>query len=222
MIADLPENYIYNIFIVLDHRLFFPATQRNKIYIGDVLSKIPLKKGFVLEIGSGSGEHGVEFQKRFPETIWQTSDPELNHRKSIISWIDHEKLNIKMPQPLAIDVTQIPWQIPFKLLNNLQAIISINMIHIAPWQCTESLFKESGKLLNYGKFLILYGPFKIENKHVSESNNFFDKSLKIQNKDWGVRNLEDVNKVALINGFQQKQLIKMPANNLTLIYKKIA
>ena len=206
----------------MDNRLFFPATQRNKIYIGDVLSKIPLKKGFVLEIGSGSGEHGVEFQKRFPEIIWQTSDPELEHRKSIISWIDYEKLNIKMPKPLEIDVTKSPWPIPFKLLDNLQVIISINMIHIAPWECTQALFKESGKLLNYGKYLILYGPFKIENKHVSESNNFFDKSLKIQNKDWGVRNLEDVNKVALINGFQQKQLIKMPANNLTLIYKKIA
>ncbi len=206
----------------MDNRLFFPATQRNRKYIGDVLSKINLKKGFILEIGSGSGEHGVEFQKKFPEIIWQTSDPELEHRKSIISWIDYEKLNIKMPKPLEIDVTKSPWPIPFKLLDNLQVIISINMIHIAPWKCTESLFKESGKLLKYGKFLILYGPFKIENKHVSESNNFFDKSLKIQNKDWGVRNLEDVNKVAIINGFKQKQLIKMPANNLTLIYIKVA
>ena len=68
----------------MDNRLFYPATQRNKIYIGDVLSEILLKKGFVLEIGSGSGEHGVEFQKRFPEIIWQTSDPKLEYRKSII------------------------------------------------------------------------------------------------------------------------------------------
>ena len=206
----------------MDYRLFFPATQRNKIYIGDVLSKIPLKKGFVLEIGSGSGEHGVEFQKRFPEIIWQTSDPELNHRKSIVSWIDHEKLNIKMPKPLDIDVTKSPWPISSKLLHNLQVIISINMIHIAPWECTESLFKESGKLLNYEKFFILYGPFKIKDNHSSESNELFDKSLKSQNDDWGVRNLEDVNKEAIINGFQQIQIIKMPANNLTLIYKKIS
>ena len=96
------------------------------------------------------------------------------------------------------------------------------MIHIAPWECTKSLFKESGKLLNYGKFLILYGPFKIEDKHVSKSNELFDKSLKIQNNNWGVRNLEDINKEALINGFQQKQLIKMPAHNLSLIYKKVS
>ena len=206
---------------LLDHRLFFPATQRNKIFIGDALSKIPLKKGFVLEIGSGSGEHGVEFQKRFPEIIWQTSDPELEHRKSIISWIDYEKLNIKMPKPLEIDVLKTPWSIPRQLLDTLQVIISINMIHIAPWECTKSLFRESGKLLNFGKFLILYGPFKIEGKHISETNELFDKSLKIQNNDWGVRNLEEVNKEAIINGFQQKQCIHMPANNLTLIYKKI-
>ena len=206
----------------MDHRLFFPATQRNKIYIGDVLSKISLKNGFVLEIGSGSGEHGVEFQKRFPELIWQTSDPELKHRESIISWINHEKLNIQMPKPLKIDVTKIPWPISIELLNNLQAIISINMIHIAPWECTESLFKESGKLLNDGKFIILYGPFKIKYKHISFSNELFDRSLKSQNNAWGVRNLEDVNKVAIINGFQQKHLIKMPANNLILIYEKIS
>ena len=207
---------------LLDYRLFFSATQRNKIYIGDVLSKISLKKGFVLEIGSGSGEHGVEFQKRFPELIWQTSDPELKNRESIISWINHEKLNIKMPKPLKIDVTKIPWPISIELLNNLQAIISINMIHIAPWECTESLFKESGKLLNNGKFIILYGPFKIKYKHISVSNELFDRSLKNQNNAWGVRNLEDVNKLAIITGFQQKHLIKMPANNLILIYEKIS
>ncbi len=206
----------------MDYRLFFPATQRNKFYIGDVLSKISLKKGCVLEIGSGSGEHGVEFQKRFPDIIWQTSDPELEHRKSIISWIDYEKLNNKMPKPLEIDVRKSPWPIPFKLIDTLQMIISINMIHIAPWECTESLFKESGRLLNYGKFLLLYGPFKIEGEHTSESNQLFDKSLNIQNKKWGVRNLEDVHKEAIINGFQQNQLIQMPANNLTIIYKKVS
>ena len=206
----------------MDHRLFFSATQRNKICIGNVLSKIPLKKGWVLEIGSGSGEHGVEFQKRFPEIIWQTSDPEVEHRKSIIAWIDHEKLNFKMPKPLEIDVTKNPWPISFELLKNLQIIISINMIHIAPWICTESLFRESGKLLNYGKFLILYGPFKIGYKHICESNELFDKTLKIQNNDWGVRDLEEVNKEAIINGFQQKQLIQMPANNFILIYQKIS
>ena len=88
----------------MDNRLFFPATQRNKDCIGDVLSRIIKKNCSILEIGSGSGEHGVVFQKRFPEIIWQTSDPELVHRQSISSWIEYEGLFKKMPQPLEIDV----------------------------------------------------------------------------------------------------------------------
>ena len=207
---------------MLDNRLFFSATQRNKIYIGDVLAKIPLKKGCVLEIGSGSGEHGIEFQKKFPEIIWQTSDPELKYRKSISSWIDYEKLNNKMPKPLRIDVIDTPWQIPSNILDSLQGIISINMIHIAPWKCTECLFKESGKFLKDRGFLLLYGPFKIKNKHTSESNELFDKSLKNQNNDWGVRNLENVNEEAMINGFIKEQIIEMPSNNLILIYRKVS
>ena len=206
----------------MDHRLFFPATQRNKKYIGDVLSKIPLTKGSILEIGSGSGEHGIEFQKRFPELIWQTSDPEMEYRKSINSWIDHERLNNKMPEPLKIDVIDTPWHIPSNILDSLQGIISINMIHIAPWLCTECLFKEASKILKEKKFILLYGPFKIKDKHTSESNKLFDKALKKQNNDWGVRNLENVNEEAMINGFKQKQIIEMPSNNLILIYRKVS
>ena len=143
----------------MDQRLFFPATRRNREFIGDVLSKI-IRKGSVLEIGSGSGEHGVVFQKRVPGRIWQTSDPELLHRKSISSWIEYENLTKKMPQPLEIDVENIPWKIPLRLAHSLQGIVSINMIHVAEWSCTVALFKESGKLLKKGQFLILYGPFK--------------------------------------------------------------
>ena len=103
----------------MDNRLFFPATERNKESIGEVLSRTLLPRGFILEIGSGSGEHGVVFQKRFPEITWQSSDPELIHRNSISAWIDHEELNFKMPQPLDIDVEKIPWKIPSELLLSL-------------------------------------------------------------------------------------------------------
>ena len=185
------------------------------------MSKIIKKNSSILEIGSGSGEHGVAFQKRFPEIIWQTSDPELVHRKSISSWIKYENLNKKMPQPLELDVEQIPWKIPLKISNSLQGIICINMIHIAHWTCTESLFRESGKFLNGGRFLILYGPFKIDNKHTSKSNYFFDNSLKMRNNLWGIRNLEEVNNEAKKNGFFQENIIKMPSNNFSIIYRKV-
>jgi len=204
----------------LDKRLFFSATQRNRDCIGDVLSKI-IKKGSVLEIGSGSGEHGVFFQKRFPGIIWQTSDPELVHRKSISSWIEYEELAKKMPQPLDIDVEKIPWKVPLRLANSLQGIVSINMIHVAQWSCTIALFRAAGKLLKEGQFLILYGPFKIGNKHTSQSNYLFDNSLKMKNESWGIRNLEEVNDEAKKNGFFQEDIISMPANNFSIIYRKV-
>jgi len=206
----------------LDNRLFFPATQRNRDCIGDVLSRIIKKNCSILEIGSGSGEHGVFFQKRFSEIIWQTSDPNLIHRKSIIAWIEYEDLENIMPLPLDLDVENIPWKIPCKLAYSLQGIVSINMIHVAQWTCTVALFKGAGRLLKKGQFLILYGPFKIDNKHTSQSNYFFDNSLKMQNALWGVRNLEEVNEEAKQNGFTREEIINMPANNLSIIYRKVS
>ena len=181
----------------MNNRLFFASTQRNRDSIVVVLSKIIKKYGSILEIGSGSGEHGVFFQKRFPEIIWQTSDPKLAHRKSISSWIKYEELNKKMPQPIVL-------------------------IHVAQWSCTIALFRESGKLLNRGKFLMLYGPFKIDKKHTSQSNYSFDNSLKIKNDFWGIRNLEDVSDEAKKFGFLQESTINMPANNFSIIYRKIS
>ena len=206
----------------MDKRLFFPATQRNRDFIGDVLSRIMKKDGLILEIGSGSGEHGVVFQKRFPEIIWQTSDPDLLHRKSIISWIEYEELSKKMPQPLELDVEKVPWRLPRKLVNSLQGIVSINMIHVAKWRCTVELFKGAGKLLREGQFLFLYGPFKIDNNHISQSNYFFDISIKAKNDLWGIRNLEEVSDEAKKNSFCQENIISMPANNFSIIYRKVS
>ncbi len=205
----------------MDNRLFFPATQRNKNYIGDVLSRI-IKKGAILEIGSGSGEHGVAFQKRFPEIIWQTSDPEILNRKSISSWINYEELNKKMPKPILLDVEKIPWNLPMEIVNSLQGIVSINMIHVAQWSSTIALFRESGNLLSEGQFLILYGPFKIGNKHISHSNYVFDDYLKMQNDLWGIRNIEAVSFEGKKNGFFQEEIIRMPANNFSIIYRKVS
>ena len=101
----------------MDNRLFFSATQRNRDCIGDVLSRI-IEKGSVLEIGSGSGEHLVVFQKSFPGIIWQTRDPELVHRKSLSSWIEFEDLTKKMPKPLEIDEGKNPLKISLRLAHS--------------------------------------------------------------------------------------------------------
>ena len=200
-------------------RLNFPATLRNRDAIADVLSDYIPDKGVMLEIASGSGEHGVFFQNCFPSIIWQTSDPEVVHRNSIISWIDHQGLSSKMPEPLDIDVEKRPWPITHQLRSLIKGIVCINMIHISPWSCTKSLFEESKNNLHKNHFLMLYGPFFRKDKQTSESNLNFHQSLKLQNSMWGLRHLERVNEIANFNGFEQEKIIEMPSNNLSVIYR---
>ncbi len=203
----------------LHDRLNFPATLRNRVPIYDVLKKYIPDKGLVLEIASGSGEHGVFFQNSFPSIIWQTSDPELLHRKSIVSWISHEGLSSKMPKPLDIDVENRPWPVDNKTKSLIIGIVCINMIHISPWSCTKALFEESKFLLKKNHFLMLYGPFFVNDKQNSESNLKFDQLLKSRNSHWGVRHLNRVNEIALKNNFELHKIIVMPSNNLSVIFR---
>ena len=205
--------------INLDYRLNFPATLRNRDSIASVLCNYISPNSLLLEIASGSGEHGVFFQKKFPSITWQTSDPKLIHRKSINSWIKHEGLYSKMPEPLDLDVEICPWPITNRLGALIKGIVCINMIHISPWSCTRSLFEQSKKYLDQSNFLMLYGPFLRKEKQTTESNLNFDQSLKIQNPLWGIRNLENVNHIAFDNGFKLDNVIDMPANNLSVIYR---
>jgi len=202
-----------------DNRLNFPATTRNRDSIAAVLSNCISPNSLYLEIASGSGEHGVFFQKKFPSIIWQSSDPELEHRKSINSWINHEELCSKMPEPLDLDVEMRPWPITQQLRTLIKGIVCINMIHISPWSCTKALFEESKIYLDQNNFLMLYGPFLRKEKQTTESNLMFDQSLKLQNPLWGIRNLENVNDIAFKNEFKLDNVIDMPANNLSVIYR---
>lgn len=205
----------------MDERLFFGATQRNKKYIKEILENYVTDFGCILELGSGSGEHAVYFQKNFPKIIWQTSDKNICHLKSIQSWINFENLSIKMPKPIMIDIEKTPWELSDKIIQSLRMIISINVIHISPWICTRKLFEESGKILYDKQHLFLYGPFKKGGKHFSKSNVQFDKALKNENKNWGIRDIEEINLIAIKNNFKLDKIIQMPANNHSLIFQKI-
>tara|TARA_B100000579_G_scaffold257661_1_gene212122 strand:+ start:204 stop:506 length:303 start_codon:yes stop_codon:yes gene_type:complete len=96
----------------------------------------------VLEIASGGGEHGVFLQNSFPSIIWQTSDPELVHRKIIVSWLSHEGLSSRMPKPIDIDVENRPWPVVNKINYLIRGIVCINLIHISPWSWTKAMFDE--------------------------------------------------------------------------------
>lgn len=204
----------------IDKRLEFPATQRNRYHIAEILKRYLPTSGCILEIASGSGEHGVLFQQLFPSLIWQTSDPNPRNRQSICSWIIHQNLSLRMPNPIDIDVENRPWPLTSELKSKLKGIVCINMIHISPWTCTQSLFEQAGSLLMKDEFLMIYGPFIRKDHPTSQSNLLFDESLKRQNPIWGIRDIESVNQIAISNGFKNNDIIEMPANNHSLVFRR--
>jgi cyclopropane fatty-acyl-phospholipid synthase-like methyltransferase len=190
-----------------------PSTARNREPILDVLKRILPKKGDVLEIASGAGEHAVFVAKAIPGLTWRTSDPDAQARASIAAWIAHEGARNVLP-PLAIDASTDDWGAdgPF------DAIVSINMIHIAPWAAAEGLFAGAGRRLKPGGILYLYGPFMRDGEHTAPSNAAFDASLRERNPAWGVRDIADLEKLAAANGLVLQERIDMPANNLSLVF----
>ena len=197
-------------------RLYFPATERNRAPLGNALSELLPEQGAVLEIASGSGEHAVTFQRRFPGVLWQASDPDPIHCKSINAWIDYECLSGQMPPALKLDVLDQPWLIPDKITIELKVVVAINLIHIAPWRCCQSLVEQASKYLPMGGRLILYGPYRRNGLHTSLSNEVFDQSLRERNPSWGVRDLEAVETLCTDVGLENMHCIELPANNLVV------
>ena len=134
----------------MDQRLFFPATERNRGPIGDLLKQLLPGSGAVLELASGSGEHAVCFQQRFPHLRWQASDPDPDHRASINAWIQHQGLSQVMPAALNLDVEHRPWPLPQNLQGAVKAVVCINLLHISPASCTDAVLEESALLLPSG------------------------------------------------------------------------
>ena len=201
-------------------RLYFPATERNRGPIGDALAEILPEHGAVLEIASGSGEHAITFQQRFPGILWQASDSDPEHCKSINAWIEHECLSDQMPQALCLDVLDSPWPLPKQIRVELKVVVAINLIHISPWTCCKSLIEKASENLPIGGRLILYGPFRRNGSHTSLSNETFDQSLRDRNPLWGVRDLEAVEKLCFDLEFKNMHVQELPANNLIISASK--
>ena len=206
--------------MTMDQRLVFPATERNREPIGDLLSQLLPASGAVLELASGSGEHAVCFQKRFPNLHWQASDPNPDHRASIDAWIRHEGLNDVMSPALNLDVEKRPWPLPQMIRSALKAVVCINLLHISPTSCTDAVLEESALLLPSGAPLIIYGPFMRHGAHTSASNAAFDQSLRERNDAWGLRDVNAITTIAANAGIKIDDVIPMPANNLTLVLRR--
>jgi len=203
-----------------DRRLDYPATGRNRDAILEVLKRVLPTTGTVLEIASGSGQHITHFAKNLPNLSWQPSDPDDNVFPSIQAWADHEDVADRVNPPLNIDTRADIW--PVGRIIDITAVLSANMIHIAPWEACLGLIKNSARLLNEDGIFYLYGPFKVGGRHTAPTNEDFDRSLKARNSQWGIRNLDDVAAIALDHGFQLAETVRMPANNLSVIFKRKA
>lgn len=199
-----------------DARRFAPAVARNKAAITEVLARHLPQSGMVLEIASGSGEHALHFAAHFPALTFQPTDPAAAACASIAAWRDQAQLANLLP-PLALDVMDDPWPMP-----GADAVLCINMIHIAPWDATSALIRGAARTLPPNGGLFLYGPFKRDGQHSAASNAAFDASLRAQDARWGLRDLEAVADIATTAGFAPPVVEAMPANNLFVFFRRVS
>jgi len=198
-----------------DARRFAPAVVRNKAAITEVLARYLPASGLILEIASGSGEHALHLAARFPALSFQPTDPDAAALASIAAWrMEAQLANLRVP--LALDVMADAWPV-----RKADAVLCINMIHIAPWEATAALMRGAARVLPPNGMLFLYGPFKRNGQHTAASNAEFDASLRAQDARWGVRDLEAVAHHASEAGFAPPVVEEMPANNLSVIFRRL-
>jgi len=167
----------------------------------------------VLEIASGSGEHAVYFASRLPRVTWQPSDVDDDALASIDAHRAEAGLANLAPA-VRLDARAQDWPIA-----RADAVVSINMIHIAPWEVCQGLMRGAARVLSPGGVLYLYGPFKRGGAHTAPSNAAFDASLKSRDAAWGVRDVDDVTREAGHCGFERIEIVEMPANNLSVVFR---
>ncbi len=201
---------------MIDARRHAPATARNRDPILTVLRQHLPEAGTLLEVSAGTGEHAAYFAAAFPGLVWQPTDPDPGARASIAAWARAAKLNTLRP-PLDLDAAAEAWPVA-----RADAVLCINMIHIAPWAAGLGLLRGAARILPPGGPLILYGPYKQGGAHTAPSNEAFDAGLRAQDPTWGVRELEVVAAEAASRGFEAPAVVDMPANNLMLIFRRAA
>ncbi len=213
-----------------DARQHAPATQRNRGPILEVLSQVLPPTGTILEISSGTGEHAIFLAPRLRPRQWIPSDPNPMARVSIAAWQEEFPADNLYP-PIALDARDPAWpveqdELPEALQgldlerDPIVAIANINMIHIAPWSACLGLMAGAGRILPPGGILYLYGPYKQNGEHTAASNAAFDQSLRTQDPEWGVRDLEAVVEAAQAQNLALLKTVEMPANNLSVVFQR--
>jgi cyclopropane fatty-acyl-phospholipid synthase-like methyltransferase len=197
-----------------DGRIVSPSAERNKAPIAEVLLRVLPAQGNVLEVSSGTGQHVVHFAQAMPHIRWQPTERDAESLKSISSWLGQANCP-NVNAPVYLDVHDPVWPV-----DRVAAVVCINMIHIAPPSATQALLQGAGRVTTAGGIVFLYGPYMRQGRHTAPSNEAFDQSLKARNPQWGVRNLEDVALTAAAAGFELQSIHDMPANNLSVVFRK--
>ncbi len=192
-------------------KLTWPAPERNKQPILQVLERVLPDVGTLLELASGTGQHAAYFAEHLPGWTVQPSDVEEPNLASIRAWV-HEARLPNLREPIRIDVLDEDWGVA-----PVDAIYNANLVHIAPWEAAVGLLRGAARHLQPTGQLIIYGPFRISGQHTAPSNQSFDEDLKRRDPRFGVRDLEAVLELARAQGFELRERIEMPANNQTLV-----
>jgi hypothetical protein len=192
-----------------------PSTARNRDPILMVLRPRLPRSGTVLEIAAGAGEHAVYFAAALPHLQWRPTDPDAGALVSIGAWRSHAALP-NLLEPLQLDASD-PAKWP---VGPVDAVVTINMVHISPWAATEGLMRGAAERLPSGGLLYLYGPYLEDGVETAPTNLMFDESLKSRNPAWGLRRLADVQALAAGLGLALEERIAMPANNLSLFFRR--
>jgi hypothetical protein len=191
-----------------------PAAERNKEPILEVLREVLPARGVVLEVASGSGQHAAFFARALPQLVWQPSDTDAAALTSIGAYCEEAQLE-NLRTPVQLDVCAAAWPI-----ERADAVVSINMIHIAPWTACLALFEGAARILQPGAPLVLYGPFVIDGDFVAQSNIDFDRRLRGENASWGVRELREVERAAMERGLRLDGVVARPANNQVVVFRR--
>jgi SAM-dependent methyltransferase len=199
-------------------RLYAPAAARNRDPILDVLRRVLPDAGTVVEIASGSGEHAVHFAAALPGLTWVPSDTDPEALASISAWRASDGVG-NLLAPVRIDAAEDAWPLP-PGIGHVVAVVSINCIHIAPWTVCEGIVGGARRLLEPGGILYFYGPFRRNGRHTAPSNEEFDAMLRRHDPEWGVRDLDAVVELAGQSGFDLAETVAMPANNLSVIFRR--
>jgi len=190
-----------------------PHVARNAGPIIEVLRKVLPASGLVLEVASGTGEHALHFARAFPGLAFQPTDPDPLALSSIEAWRSEAPANLQ--PPLMLDAAAQEWPVA-----HADALLCINMVHISPWAATLGLLRGASRLLPTGAPLVLYGAYRRAGVATAPSNEAFDQSLKERNSEWGLRLLEDVVAEAEKAGLALERVVEMPANNLTVVFRR--